>query len=227
MGIMSRLIVAIEFKLGTLKARQIIRVENGGLVISSSDARYQPGPGIRYELTPDDWFLHTYAFFPMGYSLDAYERGDIKDKVYYDYYSEQHPISPRHGDSHRYIYAIFKSGHDTGYRIVEMRRSESHGGYSEWVDNWYYGLHINEWGISRYKTTTKSYMQKPFKEARHIHEAAIYMMSDLEEFEREYIKLNVLKSDCERDPGSCVLHDQLAVQLNKCRHASKYIATND
>lgn len=229
MGFMSRSIVAGEFKLGILQARQIIRIENGGLVISSSDARYQPGPGIRHEISPDEWFLHTYAFFPRYYPLEAYERGAIKNKIYYDYFSEEYPVSPRHGDVCRYIYAIFKSGQDTGFRIVEEKRfhylekgSISHDSYRECVGSRYSGLYILNSGISRYRRTTKDHLIKPFEDARHINEAAVYMMSDLE-FESEYIKLGELNNDCKSDPGSCVLHEQLVAQLSNCRHARKYV----
>ena len=73
MGLLSRAIVWMQFKLGTYQARQITKIERGGVVIDCADSRYQPSYGIRYELSPDEWFLYSYQFFPRNHREDFYD----------------------------------------------------------------------------------------------------------------------------------------------------------
>lgn len=228
MGLLARALIAGEFKLGIYKARQITRIERGGLVISCADSRYQPGNGIRYEMSPDEWFLHIYRFFPRYHVLEAYDEDFLAREVYYDYFAESGLESPRsrNTDSYTRIFAIFKNDHDTGYRLIETSFSESCGSYRESRGSYYSGLHINSWGTSDYRKVDSHHMIKPFEEAKTPADAAIYMLSDAEDFIKVKIDLSELIQDCETSPGSCQLHTKLTRLLKDCRYQHLYLQGN-
>lgn len=226
MGLLAKALIAGQFKLGIYKARQITRIERGGLVISCADSHFQPGNGIRYEISPDEWFLNSYLFFPRNCVREAYDDSFLAREVYYDYFLESGLGSPRSGDSYTRIFAIFKNDHDTGYRLIETSFSESHGTYRLSTGCYYSGMHISAWGISDYRKTDSSHMIKPFENAKTPVEAAIYMLSEEEDFLKVKIDLSELAQDCENSPGSCLLHTKLTRLLKDCRHQRLYLQGN-
>lgn len=112
MGLLSRAIAWAQFKLGIYHARQITRIERGGLVISCADSRYQPDGGIRHELSPDEWLLFSWRFFPRDYRKEFYDDEFLLRERYYNYFAKTE-------GSRTNIYSIFKNKHNTGYFIVE------------------------------------------------------------------------------------------------------------
>ena len=208
MGLLSTTFVATQFKLGIYQARQITRIEKRGILISSADSRYQPDSGIRHELSPDEWLLFSWRFFPRSYRKEFYDEEFLSRECYYDYFAKS-------DSSRTNIYSIFKSQHSTGYLIIEYF-SESHGRF-------YSGMHINQWGTSDYNTMFKNYFVKPIKYARSAVDAAICMLADLDDFKKINLDLTSLQKDCEDDPGSCELHLKLARLLQDCRHTDLYL----
>lgn len=211
MGVLSRAIVATQFKLGIYQARQITRIEKRGVVISSADSRYQPDGGIRHELSPDAWLLFSWRFFPRDYRKEFYDEEFLSRECYYDYFA---PI----GRYRKYIFSIFKNQHNTGYVITEHIH-EDHGRY-------YSGIHINEWGTSDYKSVFKSGLVKPIRYAKTPAEAAICILADLDDFEKTKIDLSSLRKDCEDSPGTCALYAKLTKLLQGCKHTDQYLESD-
>lgn len=222
MGFLAQSLIAGKFKLGIYKARQITRIERGGLVISCTDSRYQAGNGIRYELSPDEWFLYSYKFFPRDYVLEAYNEDFLTREVYYDFFAETGLEKPRSGDSFTVIYAIFKNDRDTGYRVIETSFSVSRGSYREGTGHFNQGLHISDRGICEYRSVDSRHFIKPFQEARGVVEAASYMLADAEDFTKIKVDLSELTQDCENSPGSCLLHTKLTRLLKDCKNKHSY-----
>lgn len=208
MGILSKAFVTTQFKLGIYQARQITRIEKRGVVISCADSRYQPDGGIRHELSPDEWFLFSWRFFPRNYRKEFYDEEFLSRECYYDYFAkvERSRIN---------IYSIFKNQHDAGYIITEYF-SENHG-------KLYSGMHINQWGTSDYKTMFESRLVKPIQYAKSVEEAAICMLADLDDFEKVRIDLALLHKDCEENPGACALHLKLTKLLQECNHTDLFL----
>lgn len=221
-GLVSKAFLAGQFKLGIYKARQITRIERGGLVISTSDSRYQAGNGIRYELSPDEWFMYSYEFFPRDHVLEAYNDDFLAREVYYDFFAETGLGKARSGDSFKSIYAIFKNGQDTGYRVIEISTSVSRGSYREGTGRFNFGLHISDRGICEYQSADSRGFIKPFREAMGVVQAATYMLADAEDFTKTKIDLSKLAQDCENSPGSCVLHTKLTRLLKDCKNKHSY-----
>lgn len=210
MGLLSRAIVWMQFKLGTYQARQITKIERGGVVIDCADSRYQPSYGIRYELSPDEWFLYSYQFFPRNHREDFYDEKFIMRELYYDYYAEWGSSKRDQG------FAIFKKKSFTGYIILETRSGDSQTKY-------YSGIHINLWGVSDYVLRRESGMVKPIFHATTPKEAAICMLADTDDFRKVKINLVSLNKDCNENPGSCALHSKLTKLLQDCNHTDLYI----
>lgn len=198
----------MQFKLGIYQARQITRIEKGGFVISCADSRYQPDGGIRHELSPDEWFIFSWRFFPRNHAEDFYDAELLMRERYYDYFAKT-------GASRTNIYLIFKNKHSTGYIIVEY--------FGENRGRFYAGMHINEWGTSDYKTVFASRMVKPIEYARSPVEAAICMLADRDYFKEIKIDLASLHKNCEESPGSCALHLKLTELLPACKHTDLYL----
>lgn len=224
MGLLARAIVWIQFKLGTYKVRQITRIERGGVVIDCADSRYQPSNGIRYELSPDEWFLYSYRFFPRGYREHSYDEEFTMRELYYDYFAKMGPSRPSFMDTTTQIFAIFKNKHSTGYIILETRSSKPNlhliGGSRT---KFYSGIHINQWGISDYKDTFESGMVKPIYYATSPIEAATCMLADTDDFRKLKIELFSLNEGCDENPGSCVLHSKLTRLLQDCKYTDLYL----
>ncbi|MBZ0095717.1 MAG: hypothetical protein K8H75_10175 [Sulfuricella sp.] len=208
MGVLSRAFVSTQFKLGIYQARQITRIERGGLVISCADSRYQPDGGIRRELSPDEWLLFSWRFFPRDYRKEFYDEEFLLRERYYDYFVKT-------GNSRTNIYSIYKNQHDTGYIIVEY--------FGENRGRLYSGMHINQWGTSDYKTVFESGLVKPIEYVRSPVEAATCMLADLDDFKKVKIDLASLHKDCEESPGSCALHLKLTKLLQDCKHTDLYL----
>lgn len=208
MGILSRAFITAQFKLGTYHARQITRVEKGGIVISSTDSQYQPDGGIRHELSPDEWFLLTWHFFPRNHTEEFYDDEFLSKECYYDYFAQS-------GRNIKNIYLVFKNQHNTGYFITEYFGDEHGRSYS--------CTHINQCGSSDYKRTFKSGLIKPIEYARIATEAAICIFADLDDFEKTKIDLSSLQNDFEGCPGACALHSKLTKLLQGCKHTDLYL----
>lgn len=213
-SVLSRPFVSTQFKLGIYQLRQITRIEEGGIVISCSDSRYQPDGGIRHELSPDEWFIYSWCFFPRYYGQYSCDEASLLRECYYDYFAKT-----RHTRQSN-IYSIFKNGHRTGYIIVE-HFGQNHLGENR--GNFYSGMHINEWGISNYKRVFDSGEVKPIEYTRSPVEAAICMLADHDDFEKAKIDLASLQKDCEASPDSYTLHLKLTKLLQKCKHADLYL----
>lgn len=224
MGLLSKALIAGQFKVGTYAARQIIRIEKGGLVISCSDSRYQPDAGVRYEISPDEWFLYTYIFFPVGCAReDAYDEAFLTREVYYDYYAKSGPESPGSMADRKYIYAIFKNDQDTGYRIIESSKAINRGSYWHSAGSTYEGLFINSWGLSSYPTSS-SYPVKPFYGAKSIVEAAIYLLADANTLVKVKVSLaELIKESESARPGTIQLCAKLQQLLKACMHTNLYL----
>lgn len=208
MGLFSRALVGTQFKLGIYQTRQITRIERGGLVISSADSRYQPDGGIRHELSPDEWLLFSWRFFPKDYREEFYDEEFLSRERYYDYFDKA-------GRSGKNLYSIFKNGHNTGYIIAEYFGGNRRTLYS--------GMHINEWGTSDYKLVFDSGLVKPIEYAKSPIEAAICMLADLDDFRKITIDLDSLHKECEENPGPCALHLKLMKLLRNCNHTHLYL----
>lgn len=208
MGLISRAFVRTQFKLGIYQTRQITRIERGGLVISSADSRYQPNGGIRHELSPDEWLLFSWRFFPMGYREEFYDEEYLSCERYYDYFEKT-------GRSGTDLYSIFKNGRNTGYIIKEYFGGNRGKLYS--------GMHINQFGTSDYNTVFNTGSVKPIEYARSPIEAAICMLADLDDFRKVQINLDSLHKDCGENPGSCALHLKLKKLLRNCKHTDLYL----
>ena len=209
MGLLSRAIAWGQFKFGICQARQITRIERGGIVISCADSRYQPDGGIRHELSPDEWFIYSWRFFPRYYGQYFCDEESFLRECYYDYFAKTRAIQQSN------IYSIFKNGHNTGYIIVEH--------FGENRGRFYSGMHINEWGTNDYKTVFDSGEVKPIEYAKSPVEAAICMLADLDDFKKVKIDLASLQKDCEESPDSCVLHVKLTKLLQDCKHTDLYL----
>lgn len=209
MSVLSRAFVSAQFKLGIYQLRQITRIERGGIVISCSDSRYQPDGGIRHELSPDEWFIYSWCFFPRYSGQYFCDEESLLHECYYDYFTKTRSIRQSN------IYSIFKNGHNTGYIIVEH--------FGENRREFYSGMHINSWGTSNYKKVFDSGHVKPIEYTRTPVEAAICMLADLDDFEKVKIDLASLQKDCEASPDSCALHVKLTKLLQKCKHTDSYL----
>lgn len=208
MGALSRFFVATQHKLGIYRARQITRIEKRGIVISCADSRYQPDGGVRHELSPDEWFLFSWRFFPRNYREEFYDEEFLSRECYYDYFAKS-------GSSRTNVYSIFKNQHDTGYIISEH--------LSEKNQRFYSGMHINQWGTSDYKTVFESGFVKPIQYARSSREAAICMLADLGDFKKIRIDLDSLQKEGTENPGSCALHLKLTKLLQDCKYTDLYL----
>lgn len=224
MGLLARAIVWIQFKLGIYQLKAITKIERGGVVISCTDSRYQPGNGIRLELSPNEWFLYSYLYFPRNCREDAYDEEFITRELYYDIYAKSGPHSQNFREN-RDLFAVFKNGHTTGY-IIEESRTYEPGGMS-WTSRRYSCVHINQWGVSWYKTTRKSGSVKPIYFVHDPTTAAICVLADDESFEKVNIDLDSLNKDCENSPGSCILHSKLTKLLQECNYAGLFMNSNE
>lgn len=209
MGLLARAIVWMQFRLGIYQARQITRIERGGVVISCADSRYQPDGGIRHELSPDEWFIYSWRFFPRYYGQYFRDEESLLREHYYDYFAKTGALRQSN------IYLIFKNKHSTGYIIVE------HFGGNR--GKFYSGMHINEWGTSDYKMVFESRRVKPIEYATSPVEAASCMLADLDDFKKIKIDLASLQKECEESPGSCALHVKLTKLLQDCKHTDLYL----
>lgn len=210
----------MQFKIGIYQVRQITRIERGGIVISCADSRYQPDGGIRYELSPDEWLLYSYRFFPRDHRREDFDEEFLVRERYYDYFAER-------GSSKRtkkYIYSIFKNKHNTGYIIVATLFSEQNPNLvGESRTKFYSAIHINEWGASDYKDVFESRMVKPIYYATSEIEAAICLLTDRGDFSKVKIDIASLHKDCDESPGSCVLYSKLTKLLQDCNYTDLYI----
>lgn len=209
MSVLSRAFVSTQFKLGIYQLRQITRIERGGIVISCADSQYQPDGGIRHELSPDEWFIYSWRFFPRYYGQYFCDEASLLRECYYDYFAKTGTIRQSN------IFSIFKNRHNTGYIIVEH--------FGENRGRFYSGMHINEWGTSDYKTVFESGWVKPIDNAKSPVEAAAYMLADLDDFKKVKIDLASLQKDCEESPESCALHVKLTKLLQDCKHTDLYL----
>ncbi|MCO6426856.1 hypothetical protein [Nitrosomonas communis] len=200
MGLLSTANVWAQFKLGIYDIRQITRIEKRGVVVSSANYRYQPDGGIRHELTPDEWFLFVWQFFPRNYSNDE---EFVDQECYYDYFSP----TGRHRSS---LYKIFKNGHDTGY-ILD-------GGGNNRGDHFYNGSHINQFGISKYESIVEHLNTNPLSNTHPVVYAAVKVLADRNGFKKTKIDLSRLRRDCELNSESCALYLKLTKMLKDCRH---------
>lgn len=225
MSALARAVCRLKFKLGIYEARQILRVERGGIVISCADSRYQPSEGIRYELSPDEWLLYSYVFFPRGYGeISSYDENFLKHECYYDIYSKSGLARPRGR-----VFEIFKNGKRTGYILHEHCPSSlylNQNGESQ--SRYYTCIHINQWGTSSYVQwgrELESGMDKPICFATDVIQAAICVLSDLQirSFKEDIINLESLSKDCDENPSSCILYAKLTKLLQECSYTDKYI----
>lgn len=215
MGLLARATIQIKFKLGIYQVRQIMRIERGGIVID----------GIRYELSPDEWLLYLYRFFPRGYGESSYYDEDfLMHERCYDIYAKRGPARP-----HNMLFEIFEGGHSTGYIIEEHcpstlylnQRGESQSKY-------YTCIHINQWGTSSYVQwghELESGTDKPICFATDVIQAAICVLADLQirSFKEHIINLESLNKDCDENPGSCILYSKLSKLLQECNYTDKYM----
>lgn len=208
-GVLSRSFVAMQFKLGIYQARQITRIERGGLVISCSDSRYQPDVGIRHELSPDEWFIYLWRFFPRYSGQYFCDEESLLRECYYDYFAKTGALRQSK------IYSIFKDKLDTGYIIIQS--------FDEYQKSSYHGIYINQWGTSDYKAVFKNdrFNKISYDEnlvyVESLLEAAAYMLADKGNFREVKIDLVSLQSE------SCALHVMLTKLLQKCNHADLYL----
>lgn len=211
MNLLKKAIVWAQFKLGIYEARQIMKIERGGVVISSTNSRYQPSSGIRYELSPNEWLFYSYLFFPRNYGKRFYDEEFTTRELYYDYFSEREP----HRDVTTVTYAIFKNRHNTGY-IIQVS-------YYSNRERFCSAKHISSWGFSKYPDTFENYV-KPLYFATNEIQAAIYVLADAWDFKKCKVDLPSLIEDCSKSPGSCLLHSKLIKILQDCKHIDEYIA---
>lgn len=224
MDLLARAITWMKFKLGIYQVRQIMRIECGGVVISCSDSRYQPSDGIRYELSPDEWLLYSYYFFPKNYGEASYYDEDfLTHERYYDIYAKSGPARP-----HNMLFEIFKNGSSTGYIIEEHRPSTLYLNQNGESQSRYYScVHISQSGISTYKQwghELKSGIDKPICFATDVIQAAICVLADLRirSFKEDIIDIDSLNKNCDENPGSCILHSKLTKLLKECNHSNSW-----
>ena len=216
----------MKFKLGIYQLRQIIRIERGGIIISCADSRYQPSMGIRYELSPDEWFVYSYRFFPMYLNKDSYDEEFLMRERYYDYYAKRASAGQCHSDGgHTYIFAIFKNGHNTGYIIKEDTHSSSYVNYwhGRQRGSRYSSIFINGFRTGSYKKEWDDGRDGPMLFANSTVWTAICVLADGWGFKKDAIDINSLNNNCDENPGSCILHSKLTNLLKDCRYPEHFI----
>ena len=209
MSLLTRSLVSTQFKLGVYQLRQITRIERGGVVISGCDSRYQPDGGVRHELTPDEWFIYSWHFFPRYAGQYFCDEESLLREIYYDYFAKERI----HRQSNMFL--IYKNDKSTGYMLTES--------FGDNIGRFYNGMFVNDLGSSTYQTTDDYGMVKPIEYAKNCVEAAACMLSDINGFRKVIIDLDSLKNDCEDSPEACTLYAKLKKLLPICSHTHLYL----
>lgn len=216
MSILTKIAVLIKFKLGIYELRQIIKIEKSGIVISVADSRYRTDAGVRYELSPDEWFIYSWRFFPRYAGQIFCDEETFKSELYYDYFAK---VSPYHMRPD--YYAVFKNGHNTGY-IISKHYRENRSWHNP-LPYSFMSMHINGSSTSDYTRVFDNNFAKPIQYAENLIEAAICILSDLDGFKQTKIEMSSLLDDCKSSPESCALHAKLTELLPKCLYTNFYL----
>lgn len=223
MSALARAVCRLKFKLGVYEVRQILRVERGGIVISCADSRYQPSDGTRYELSPDEWLLYSYVFFPRGCGeISSYDENFLKRECYYDIYSKSGLARPRSR-----VFEIFRNENRTGYILQEHCPSSlylNQNGESQ--SRYYTCIYINDRGISSYKqwgSELRSGVDKPICFATNERDAGTCVLADLSGFEKSVIDIDALNKNSDEDAGASLLYLKLSELLRDCNFSNEYL----
>lgn len=209
MGLINRSFARLKFASGYLEVRKITKIERGSIVID----------GLRYELSPNEWFLCLYLFFPTHCGERLYTKSFCKAEICYDYFHEDNCVRHKgYGLTHsKSYYSIFNHGKQTGY-IIEERRSDKTNIYNmSSAFSIYiipdrgnaYRYNYNRLEDALYDGTYSIYNN-------FLREATIWAYGDPQHFEKIEVDLKNLESLAKENLGTHILYEKLIKLLPKC-----------